>query len=143
MEPHWYCAINFLLLYLPGNDVSSFIVHETEASEDGVSLPDHHCLYYLAPELSPPMSFNSHVTPVSLVKSIQIIDYCRRVRTNQSLQSHIRATFRFQELKQLNLTSEHLYQWSAPIDVIEEYQIYLDTDSNELGDQIFNNCSWT
>lgn len=53
--------------------------------------------------------------------------------------------FTFAELSQRNITSEHLYHWSAPIDLIENYQHYLDEllISNKIlfSTYVYYNCT--
>ena len=55
--------------------------------------------------------------------------------------------FTFDELSKRNITGEQLYFWSAPIDLIEDYQIYLNqlststTSSSSLSTNIFYNCT--
>ena len=49
-------------------------------------------------------------------------------------------TFTFQQLKKQNITSEHLYLWSTPIDIIEQYQLYLNTNSTSLAKKLFYKC---
>ncbi|UJR29703.1 hypothetical protein I4U23_017251 [Adineta vaga] len=55
------------------------------------------------------------------------------------------SNYTFAELKEQNITSEQLYYWSAPIDIIERYQFYLNqlsiTNSHFLGKEIFYNCT--
>jgi hypothetical protein len=43
-------------------------------------------------------------------------------------------TFTFAELRKQNMTSQQLYLWSAPIDLIEHYQFYLNqlSTTNDL-----------
>jgi hypothetical protein len=48
--------------------------------------------------------------------------------------------YSFLQLRENNITSEPLYQWSAPIDLIEEYQFYLLT--NQSSNMFFYNCTW-
>ncbi|CAF1486415.1 unnamed protein product [Adineta ricciae] len=60
-------------------------------------------------------------------------------------QSHPNWTFA--ELSKLNITSEQLHKWSAPIDLIEDYQWYLNqlsTPNNlsTLEKKIYMNCSY-
>ncbi|CAF4587903.1 unnamed protein product, partial [Rotaria magnacalcarata] len=57
----------------------------------------------------------------------QIISYCMSelpsifpIETNNQFPK-----FTFAELSKLNITSQQLYRWSAPIDIIEDYQYYL------------------
>ncbi|CAF4066039.1 unnamed protein product, partial [Adineta steineri] len=57
----------------------------------------------------------------------QISSYCM---SESSLKFHIEddnsfQTFSFAKLAKMNITSEDLYFWSTPIDIIEQYQIYL------------------
>ena len=48
----------------------------------------------------------------------------------------------FVELKTRNITSEQLQQWSAPIDAVERYQLYLQTQvTSQTAMQYFYNCS--
>jgi len=49
-------------------------------------------------------------------------------------------TYTFQQLKKQNITSEHLYFWSTPIDIIEQYQLYLNTNNTSLAKKIFYKC---
>ncbi|CAF2823515.1 unnamed protein product [Rotaria sp. Silwood2] len=79
----------------------------------------------------------------------QIISYCMSecpskwyIQKNNQDQN-----FAFAELYKLNITSEQLYLWSAPMDVIERYQFYLNLllTSNSLSSlmaaHIFYNCT--
>ncbi|CAF3237514.1 unnamed protein product [Rotaria sp. Silwood2] len=77
----------------------------------------------------------------------QIISYCM-----SELQSkfHIEKTnvypkFTFAELSKQNITSQQLYIWSAPIDIVEHYEFYLNqlSTSNDLSiaTQVFYNCT--
>ena len=49
--------------------------------------------------------------------------------------------FTFDELKQKNISVEQLFDWSASIDLIENYQIYLNNISLTFVNQTFYNCS--
>jgi len=50
--------------------------------------------------------------------------------------------FSFDQLKQKNITVQQLFHWSAPIDLIENYQIYLNNISSlTFVNQTFYNCS--
>ncbi|CAF1503439.1 unnamed protein product [Adineta ricciae] len=53
--------------------------------------------------------------------------------------------FNFSQLAELNITSQQLYHWSAPIDIIESYQSYLNqlsTSNNiSLSTKVFYNCT--
>ncbi|CAF4014589.1 unnamed protein product, partial [Rotaria sordida] len=53
--------------------------------------------------------------------------------------------FTFDELSKQNITSQQIYHWSAPIDIIEQYQVYLDRlsilNGSSLRTEIFYNCT--
>ncbi|CAF4391962.1 unnamed protein product, partial [Adineta steineri] len=53
--------------------------------------------------------------------------------------------FTFADLSIRNVTSQQLYMWSAPMDIVEDYQFYLDQlkNSNEssLSMQMYYNCT--
>jgi hypothetical protein len=53
--------------------------------------------------------------------------------------------FTFAELSKQNITSEKLYLWPTPIDIIERYQFYLNQLSTSnylsLGTEVFYNCT--
>ncbi|CAF1356637.1 unnamed protein product [Adineta steineri] len=48
--------------------------------------------------------------------------------------------YSFTELSKHNVTSEQLYLWSAPMDIIEDYQFYLN-DISILNEKFFYNCT--
>ncbi|CAF1516181.1 unnamed protein product, partial [Adineta steineri] len=73
----------------------------------------------------------------------QISSYCM---SESSLKFHIEndntfPTFSFANLAKTNITSEDLYFWSTPIDIIEQYQIYLLSNDSSLAEKIFYNCT--
>jgi hypothetical protein len=49
-------------------------------------------------------------------------------------------SFTFNQLKMKNITADQLYLWSAPIDLIEAYQIYLNTNISS-SNMIYYNCT--
>jgi hypothetical protein len=55
--------------------------------------------------------------------------------------------FTFAELSKENLSSQQLYLWSAPIDLIEHYQFYLNqlstVNQSSLSTNVFYNCTMT
>jgi hypothetical protein len=73
----------------------------------------------------------------------QIISYCMsewpsnwKIQKNNEHQN-----FTFAELYKKNITSEQLYRWSAPMDVVERYQLYLNNGSLSMERQLFYNCT--
>lgn len=49
--------------------------------------------------------------------------------------------FRFTELFARNITSEDLYRWSAPLDIVENYQLYWNFHDTSLAEMEFFNCT--
>jgi hypothetical protein len=78
----------------------------------------------------------------------QIISYCMSEwPSNWTIQNNSQdKIFTFDELFEQNIASQQLYLWSAPIDVVEQYQLYLNrrSTSNEpllMAKQLFYNCT--
>ena len=74
----------------------------------------------------------------------QFIPYCTGsssdgIQSTKSVQNH--QSFTFEDLRKLNVSSYQLYTWSAPIDLIEHYQIYLDKHSL-VDNLVFYNCTY-
>ncbi|CAF4370897.1 unnamed protein product [Rotaria sp. Silwood2] len=79
--------------------------------------------------------------------SREIIFYCMSELPSKF---HIEKTdffpkFTFDQLSKQNITSQQLYLWSTPIDIIEDYQFYLNqlsiSDDLVLSKKIFYNCT--
>ena len=49
--------------------------------------------------------------------------------------------FTFNDLRKLNITTENLYRWSAPIDLLEQYEEYLIFNHSLLSNVVFYNCT--
>ena len=76
----------------------------------------------------------------------EIILYCIRplkpVRYEALFSPSVQATnWTFAQLRMANVSSEQLYSWSAPLDVVEEYEIYLTTKSSSQ-QMLFYNCTF-
>ncbi|CAF4345625.1 unnamed protein product [Rotaria sp. Silwood2] len=76
------------------------------------------------------------------------MSYCMRsfdLSSNRSFTSEkyvIHGTsITFEILKRKNITGEHLYLLSAPVDVVERYQEFLENSQSPLSIHTFNNCS--
>ncbi|CAF0930075.1 unnamed protein product [Adineta ricciae] len=85
-----------------------------------------------------------------LASNMNYVNNTRHISTyclsESSLKFHIdndrsSQTFSFADLARLNITSEDLYIWSTPLDIIEQYQIYLETNDLSLSKQFFYNCT--
>ncbi len=78
----------------------------------------------------------------------EIISYCMSELSSkfniETFDFHAKLTF--VDLAKENITSQQLYLWSAPIDLIEHYQFYLNQFSTKndsiLSNKIFYNCTW-
>ena len=76
----------------------------------------------------------------------QIVSYCMSEWPSKwkIQKSKLDQSFTFADLAKRNITSEQLYLWSAPIDVIERYQVYLNqisTSNSSLSSELFYNCT--
>ncbi|CAF1557261.1 unnamed protein product, partial [Adineta ricciae] len=59
-----------------------------------------------------------------------------------TIHSDFSPSYTFADLQKQNITSEQLYRWSAPIDLIERYQIYLNEFSIRQGEDLYYNCTY-
>ncbi|CAF1248081.1 unnamed protein product [Didymodactylos carnosus] len=74
----------------------------------------------------------------------QLIPYCiRNLNINRPLTCSD-VNFTFTLLKQMNVRGEDLYNWFAPIDIINDYQKYLFVDNSDVSlfaDKYYCNCT--
>ena len=102
-------------------------LYETSKCRKYGTIPDYNCFYTSIQEITD--------------KYLLLRAYCLRStdddfeRRNESQIVEKRLTF--SERDQLNTTGEHLCEWSAPTDTIEQYRINNTSRPNE----IFYNCS--
>ncbi|CAF1150052.1 unnamed protein product [Didymodactylos carnosus] len=106
-------------------------LHLYESDIDLSDKRDHYdCLYYFTD---------------NLLDQYHLIPYCVRPSSNDDRfvpTNHPTEPIMFFQLRQSNVNSRDLYKWSAPIDLIERYQEYLETDGVTRSDnQLFYNCS--
>lgn len=76
--------------------------------------------------------------------SYEMISYCM---SELSSKFHIEAfdfdgKLNFKDLAKENISSQQLFNWSAPIDLIEDYQQYLNENNTLLANKMFYNCTW-
>ncbi|CAF1293771.1 unnamed protein product [Adineta ricciae] len=77
----------------------------------------------------------------------QIIPYCIRPlittekQPSTNVTSHSSLSFRFETLKNLNVNTQDLLTWSAPVDLVERYQSYLDSSRLNSTAEFFYNCT--
>ncbi len=94
----------------------------------------HHCLYFSYDQSS---TYNSKELVIE-----QTIEYCfRPILKKEDIVNEfaISAILTFDQMKKENITSENLIEWSTPIDLIERYENYLQTNQSSLND-IFYKC---
>ena len=105
-----------------GSELSEHNLYHTEYSLNNL---DHDCLYYF---------------PFRDGLSYEFIQYCIRSQLNRN-QFDYANTMTFEDLYKQNITSEQLYEWSAPIDFIEYYQEYLESNQTTRT-FFFHNCTY-
>ncbi len=79
----------------------------------------------------------------------EVISYCMSEWPSKwNITNRLDPVFTFAELHKRNITSEQLYYWSAPMDVIESYQFYLIelliynlSSSSLMGNELYYNCT--
>ena len=81
----------------------------------------------------------------------QLIDYClrpaHRKMTITNIEDHYEtwtSQLNFHDLRAKNISSDQLLSWSAPVDLAEDYQIFLIKPTNVSSKKVFYNCtsSW-
>ncbi|CAF3932678.1 unnamed protein product [Rotaria sp. Silwood1] len=134
----------FVLLFIFQASVttSQFHLYHTDHVSDN-SL-DHDCLLYNVASIN-----QNHVNPQNKNSDpYQIIPYCIRpfglpssLLVNNEKRVIHGTSITFETLQKENITSQQLYLLSAPIDVVERYQAFLENSYSFLSTQVFNNCS--
>ncbi|CAF1467257.1 unnamed protein product, partial [Adineta steineri] len=128
--------------------------------------------FILLPSINPQLQINLHLTdwtnydeinvdlqhdclhvPTHLIEDNiqyhQVISYCMGERPSKwnIEENSFDQNYSFSQLKMLNITSQQLYLWSAPVDIVEEYESYLNQSlfSNQslalMATQLFYNCT--
>ncbi|CAF0798585.1 unnamed protein product [Adineta steineri] len=126
--------LDFIFLFLPVVIPIQINLHLTEWINENDDILQHDCLHVAVSN-----EFGND--------PYQMILYCMsewpskwNVQTN-----NFDKNFTFADLSILNVTSQQLYMWSAPMDIVEDYQFYLDQlqNSNEtsLSMQMYYNCT--
>ena len=103
---------------------------------DGNLKTDIDCIYAYISDISYEYEKNVHTN--------YLTPYCRRLSFNDlvvEVEGNTENVITFENLRFQNMTSEDLFQWSNSIDIIEDYEIYLTTNSPDLSQRNFYNCS--
>ncbi len=118
----------FIVFLLTMVDGFSFHLHNTEVS---VNADYKDCLYSF--------TFDSSIS------EWQLVPYCIRQNTQETDDENDRCNgnldYTFDQLKSQNIDSHHLYEWNAPIDLINDYQKYLTNHDLTLASRHYCNCS--
>ena len=109
---------------------SSHLYYTHQVSEGELQ---YDCLYY-----DVPLKSKREQQPFSH----EMIPYCYRPELVPLVRvvNDTRSTT-FEELKRQEITVQQLYSWSAPIDLLEHYQLYLDQLTPTAASERFSNCS--
>ena len=95
-------------------------------------------------------TFSDNTNPISIsINTHQAISYCLRAAEKENptgdlkYRNTIDTGFTFTELREKNVTSDMLLSWFAPIDLSEQYQIFLNNNSNGSSEDelLFYNCT--
>lgn len=96
----------------------------------------HHCFYYTI--------IKQYTLDEKKYESRQTIEYCIRPISNEKktimTNGSISSISTFDQLKRKNVSVRNLLDWSTPIDLIERYQYYLQTDDPLMMEEFYN-CS--
>lgn len=98
----------------------------------------HDCLLYYVIDKTPDYD------ETSSVHRHQIIPYCIRMDTKIATVPNdgaISQKVSFDDLRKQNVSSHLLWKWSAPINLIEQYQFYLENIDILSSQQLFYNCT--
>ena len=104
---------------------------------------DHDCL-----DFYPIWKYNEMPYSAVSKRSHQIIPFCRRdsIIDGTIVVGDDVLSYTFNELNNRNVTSQELVEWSAPIELAELYQAYLESNNSQLKHAAslrFYNCSPT
>jgi hypothetical protein len=131
---HLIYLILLLHLVIASPQINLHLTNWENDNRDDIIL-QHDCLYV------------THSTETPL--SHQIISYClsESSLSNWIIENNFDPAFTFDELHQRNITGDQLYRWSAPMDVSERYQLYLNelsmpNISSIMGTELFYNCTF-
>ena len=105
---------------------------------------DGYCLIYSLKQ-------KFHINSATYQNYEQLIDYClrpaHRKMTITNIEDHYEtwtSQLNFHDLRAKNISSDQLLSWSAPVDLAEDYQIFLIKPTNVSSKKVFYNCtsSW-
>ena len=129
----WKNLFYFFLINL-NSAILQLNLHDTERT----SQVQHHCLRFIQHDIYDAKINSRYYELSSYCLTEQLTEY--NLENDSSL-----SKFSFAQLAKDNISSEQLYYWSAPIDLIERYQFYLNQlpkfNDSLLATDIFYNCT--
>jgi hypothetical protein len=117
--------VHLQLLHLLLLSSTLAIRHRLYHTDYPVTNGDHDCFY----------RFENSTNSLSRHLAV----YCLRQSTIKSEEKCFGREHTFNELRSLNITSTQLFHWFAPIDLIDDYAVFL--RSNDTNKQIYCNCT--
>ena len=119
-----------LYCFVPST-ITQFYVYNTDVNDRNDW--QHHCLFYYVLD-----NIVEVEQPIPLQH--QMIPYCERpverlIHRSASSYTGADVSIDFETLKKQQVTSEELFSWSAPVDLIERYQMYLENVVGLLNDE--------
>ncbi|CAF0809741.1 unnamed protein product [Adineta steineri] len=124
----------FLHLILAVPQINLYYTDSINLHDDDDSGLQHNCLHTIT--LLEQSDTNHH-----------IVSYCMNESSSKfNIElNHFSSKYTFDQLAKQNITSQQLYMWSAPIDIIEHYQFYLDqlliSNDQSMAREMFYNCT--
>ena len=117
---------------------SSFHLYNTEIVNDNDQI-EHDCLFYqVLDDIVEYMDENSFSHPY------EVVAYCIRPLEREAYSNKIPVglltNVTFETLRRDNVTSLQLLDWSAPIDLVERYQNYLNAPTGKSASEIYYKC---
>ncbi|CAF1346190.1 unnamed protein product [Adineta ricciae] len=117
----WICVQSDLNLY-----------NTDEINNNGIDALQYNCLR---------TDFDS--VTIQTISTFEMLSFCMNEETSRVyVEPNISLShYTFAELSKLNVTGEQLFYWSTPIDVIEHYELYLISNNETMGKEIYYNCT--
>ena len=129
----FFCFLLFAVACSP--QINLHLTDRVSNNKTDVSF-QHDCLYVAA--------FTEKKSKVHQIVSYCLTEWLPKWNfTKNNLDQH----FTFAQLYKQNITSQQLYLWSTPMDVVERYQLYLNhhvtlDETSEEATQLFYNCTF-
>lgn len=133
----WFLLLSNIFTLSLGYSLYSIIDKWTKIKYD--------CIYtYLDPNYFDTL-INDNVVHVFQQLKEQLVPFCLTVEdfnlNEKSCIANGGMILKFEQLKKQDISNSDLVQWNAMVDIIDEYERYLQTDNHELSNLNFCNCT--